>query len=69
MKNSGKFQNSMRAVTINSEFSLPGLICSVWSLGLHYKFQLTEYICMPYAQRKIMLYYYDQMHNEFMQSL
>ena len=26
MKNSGKFQNSMRAVTINSEFSLPGLI-------------------------------------------
>ena len=25
MKNSGKFQNSMRAVTINSEFSLPGL--------------------------------------------
>ena len=30
MKNSGKFQNSMRAVTINSEFSLPGLI-----LGTH----------------------------------
>ena len=30
MKNSGKFQNSMRAVTINSEFSLPGL-----SLMLH----------------------------------
>ena len=28
MKNSGKFQNSMRAVTINSEFSLPGLIIS-----------------------------------------
>ena len=26
MKNSGKFQNSMRAVTINSEFSLPGLM-------------------------------------------
>ena len=26
MKNCGKFQNSMRAVTINSEFSLPGLI-------------------------------------------
>ena len=26
MKNSGKFQNSMRAVTINSEFSLSGLI-------------------------------------------
>ena len=26
MKKSGKFQNSMRAVTINSEFSLPGLI-------------------------------------------
>ena len=25
MKNSGKFQNSMRAVTINSEFSFPGL--------------------------------------------
>ena len=25
MKNSGKFQNSMQAVTINSEFSLPGL--------------------------------------------
>ena len=25
MKNSGKFENSMRAVTINSEFSLPGL--------------------------------------------
>ena len=25
MKNLGKFQNSMRAVTINSEFSLPGL--------------------------------------------
>ena len=29
MKNSGKFQNSMRAVTINSEFSLPGLIFRV----------------------------------------
>ena len=29
MKNSGKFQNSMRAVTINSEFSLPGLT-AVW---------------------------------------
>ena len=29
MKNSGKFQNSMRAVTINSEFSLPGLISIV----------------------------------------
>ena len=28
MKNSGKFQNSMRAVTINSEFSLPGLMLS-----------------------------------------
>ena len=26
MRNSGKFQNSIRAVTINSEFSLPGLI-------------------------------------------
>ena len=26
MKNCGKFQNSMRAATINSEFSLPGLI-------------------------------------------
>ena len=26
MKNSGKFENSMRAVTINSELSLPGLI-------------------------------------------
>ena len=25
MKNSGKSQNSMRAVTINCEFSLPGL--------------------------------------------
>ena len=25
MKNSGEFQNSMRAVTINSEFRLPGL--------------------------------------------
>ena len=30
MKNSGKFQNSMRAVTINSEFSLPGLILNVF---------------------------------------
>ena len=28
MKNSGKFQKSMRAVTINSEFSLPGLMQS-----------------------------------------
>ena len=26
MKNFGKFQNPMRAVTINSEFSLPGLM-------------------------------------------
>ena len=26
MKNSGKSQNSMRAVTINCDFSLPGLM-------------------------------------------
>ena len=29
MKNSGKFENSMRAVTINSEFSLPGLTVQI----------------------------------------
>ena len=33
MKNSGKFENSMRAVTINSEFSLPGLT-TIWCLGV-----------------------------------
>ena len=35
MKNSGKFQNSMRAVTINSEFSLPGLIIPTVTIIYH----------------------------------
>ena len=34
MKNSGKFKNPMRAVTINCEFSLPGLMFRDVDAGL-----------------------------------
>ena len=45
MKNSGKFQNSMRAVTINSEFSLPGL-----SPYAHAWIDMTIMSCVDYTR-------------------